>query len=59
MATRKSFLRLAEGHEDLGLRLSGLVLDDGTGQIVELSADPIDAIHDARRRVPYGECFIS
>ena len=44
---RESFLRPAEGDENLRLRFSGLVFDDGTGQIAELSTDTIDTVQDA------------
>lgn len=44
---REGFLRAAEGNENLRLGLSGLVLDDSTGQIAELSADTIDTVQDA------------
>ena len=47
LVCRKGFLRAAEGNEDLWLRFAGLVLDDGTGQIAEFSADPIDTVQDA------------
>ena len=44
---REGFLRAAEGNEDLRFGLSGLVLDNGTGQIAEFSTDTIDTIQDA------------
>ena len=47
LVSRESFLRAAEGYEDLRFRLPSLVFDDGTGQIAELSADPIDTVQDA------------
>ena len=47
LVSRESFLRVAEGYEDLRFRLPSLVFDDGTGQIAELSADPIDTVQDA------------
>ena len=43
---RKGFLRAAEGHEDLRFGPSGLVLDDSTSQIAELSTDTIDTVQD-------------
>ena len=46
LVSREGFLRATEGNEDLWLRLSGLVLDDSTGQIAELSADPVDSVQD-------------
>lgn len=47
LVSREGFLREAEGNENLRLELSGLVLDDSTGQIAELSADTIDTVQDA------------
>lgn len=47
LVSREGFLRAAEGNEDLWFRLSGLVLDDSTGQVAELSADTIDTVQDA------------
>lgn len=47
LVSREGFLRAAEGNENLRLGLSGLVLDDSTGQIAELSADTIDTVQDA------------
>ena len=44
---REGFLRAAEGNEDLRFRLSGLILDNGTGQIAEFSTDTIDTVQDA------------
>ena len=46
LISREGFLRAAEGDEDLWLRLPVLVLDDGAGQVAELSADPVDAMQD-------------
>ena len=47
LVSRESFLRVAEGYEDLRFRLPSLVFDDGTGQVAELSADTIDTVQDA------------
>ena len=47
LVIREGFLRAAEGNEDLRFRLSGLVLDNGTGQIAEFSTDTIDTVQDA------------
>ena len=47
LVSREGFLRAAEGNENLRLGLSGLVLDDSTGQVAELSADTIDTVQDA------------
>ena len=47
LVSRKGFLRATEGDEDLRLRLSGLVLDNGTGQIAEFATDTIDAVQDS------------
>ena len=46
LVCREGSLRAAEGNEDLRLRLSGLVLDDGTGQIAELATDSVDTVQD-------------
>ena len=46
LVSRKGFLRAAEGYEALRFRLPSLVFDDGTGQIAELSADPVDSVQD-------------
>lgn len=43
---REGFLRTAEGNEELRLRLSGLVLDNGSGQIAEFTTDTVDTIQD-------------
>ena len=46
LISREGFLRAAEGNEDLRFWLSGLVLDDGTGQIAEFTTDTVDAVQD-------------
>ena len=44
---REGLLRAAEGYEDLRFGLPGLALDDGAGQIAELTTNTIDAVQDA------------
>ena len=46
LVIRESFLRAAEGNEDLRFVLLGLVFDDGTCQIAEFSTDTEDAVQD-------------
>lgn len=46
LVSRKSFFRAAEGYEDLRFGPSGLVLDNGAGQIAEFSADAVDTVQD-------------
>lgn len=38
----KGFLGFAEGYKDLRFVFPGLVLDNGSGQVAELSADAVD-----------------
>lgn len=47
LVSRERFLRTAEGYENLRFRLSGLVLEEGSGQVTELPANSVDAIQDA------------
>ena len=42
LVRRKGFLGFAEGYKDLRFGFPGLVLDHGSGQVAELSADAVD-----------------
>ena len=46
LVSRKGFLRVAEGYEDLRFWPPGLVFNDGAGKIAEFATDTIDTVQD-------------